>query len=132
MINLLTHVSISSSEFDLFCTKYSWYPSVKHLKTKKLAKVFFRYVTDGKKIWSQLTVWLPVCCHYLIWHIGLIEPAAFSALTATCFLFLIIKIVPSKNALYLLALDFVFPSSEVDSHKQKDNETKMVHIKFLR
>ena len=77
-------------------------------------------------------MWLPVCCHYPIWHIGLVEPAAFSGLTAACFLFLITKIAPSKNALYLLALDFVFSSSQVDSHKQKDNETKMVHIKFLR
>ena len=76
-------------------------------------------------------MWLPVCCHYPIWHIGLVEPV-FSGLTAACFPFLITKIAPSKNALYLLALDFVYSSSQVDSHKQKDNETKMGHIKFLR
>ena len=84
-----------------------------------------------EKFQSQLTVWLPVCCHYPIWEIGLVEPALFSGLTAACFPFLITKIAPSKNALYLLSLDFVF-SSQVDSHKQKGNETKMVYIKFLR
>ena len=77
-------------------------------------------------------MWLPVCCHYPILHIGLVEPAAFSGLTAACFLFLITKIAPSKNALYLLALDFVVSSSLVESHKQEDNETKMIHIKVLR
>ena len=51
---------------------------------------------------------------------------------AACFLFLITKIAPSKNTLCLLALDFVFSSSQVDSHKQEDNETKMLHIKFPR
>ena len=77
-------------------------------------------------------MWLPVSCHYPIWHIGLVEPAAFSALTAACFLFLITKIAPSKNALYLaLALDFVFSSSQLDRHKQKDNETKIVYINVM-
>ena len=61
------------------------------------------------------------------------EPAAFSGPTAACFHFLITKIAPSKNALYLLALtlDFAFSYSQLNSHKQKDNEIKMVHIKFL-
>ena len=79
-------------------------------------------------------MWLPVCCNYPIWHIGLVEPAAFSGLTAACFLCLITKIAPSKNALYLLtlALDFVFSSSQLDCQMQKDNEAKMVHIKLLR
>ena len=61
------------------------------------------------------------------------EPAASSSLTAACFHFLITKIAPSKNALYLLALalDFAFSYFQLNSHKQKDNETKTVHIKFL-
>ena len=79
-------------------------------------------------------MWLPVCCHYPLWCIGLVEsPAAFSGLTAVCFHFLTTKIAPSKNALYLLALalNFVFSSPQLNSHKQKDNEAKIVHIKFL-
>ena len=62
------------------------------------------------------------------------KPAAFSGLTAACFHFLISKIAPSKNGLYLLALalDFASSCSQLNSHKQKDNEMKMAHINFLR
>ena len=63
----------------------------------------------------------------------LLSIITFGGLTVACFHFFITKIAPSKNALYLLALalDFVFSSSQLNSHKQKDNETKMLDI-FLR
>ena len=88
---------------------------------------------DGKNSNHSQTIWLPVWCHYPISQIGLVEPTAFSSLTAACFLFLITKIAFSKNTLYLLALalDFVFSSSQLDNHKQQDNEKKIVHIKFM-
>ena len=77
---------------------------------------------DEKNSDHSQTVWLPVCCCYPLLRIG--------GLTVACFHFFITKIAPSKNALHLLALtlDFVFSSFHLNSHKQKDNETKMLDI----